>query len=128
MADLELDFLFVYQESRKLLRVKRVNVCEALQEELSRFGITGARVQLAGNSGNFLLQKWSTTWNSYVDVENISELEDKDRITVVPMPCSVPESPKISKVYHRLRVYNYYSFAHAQERPFSCTLFSPVFL
>ena len=94
MAKIEL--LFEYCESRRCLRVRRENVCESIEQELSRFGKQGIRVQLlahSGSSSSYLLQRWSTTWNTYIDVEDAADLEDKDRVTVVQM--SSVRSPKV---------------------------------
>ena len=68
-------------------------MCAAIEQELSRFGKEGIRVQLSAHSGSsnsYLLQRWSTTWNAYIDVEDAADLEDKDRVTVVQM-----SSPKV---------------------------------
>ena len=107
MADSELEILFEYQGSRKpLSRLKREHVIEVLKEELARFGDAAAVVQLSGeggcksaNTGSssvYLLQKWSTTWGTYIDVEEIDDLEDRDKVTVVPMPISVGPSSKVN--------------------------------
>ena len=108
MADSELEILFEYQGSRKpLCRLKREHVIEVLKEELARFGDAAAVVQLSGeadcksaNTGNsYLLQKLSTTWGTYIDVEEIDELEDRDKVTVVPMPISVDRRPSSKELY-----------------------------
>ena len=101
----ELEILFEYQGSRKpLCRLKRERVIEVLKQELARFGDAAAVVQLSGeesddtgNSSVYLLQKWSNTWGAYIDVEGIDDLEDRDKVTVVPMPISVDPRPS-SKV------------------------------
>ena len=101
----ELEILFEYQGSQKpLCRLKRECVIEVLKQELARFGDVAAMVQLSGeesddtgNSSVYLLQKWSNTWGTYIDVEGIDDLEDRDKVTVVPMPISVDPRPS-SKV------------------------------
>ena len=60
----------------------------------------GCRSANTGNSSVYLLQKWSTTWGTYIDVEGIDDLEDKDKVTVVPIPISVDPRPS-SKVGYR---------------------------
>lgn len=63
-------------------------VREALEQELQRFGLTSTRVRYSGDNGgsnSYILQRWSETWNSYIDVEEDNNLEDKDRVTVVPV-------------------------------------------
>ena len=44
-----------------------------------------------------LLQKWSDVWGTYIDVEEIDDLEDKDKVTIVPNPTS--QQPSSAKVY-----------------------------
>ena len=86
----EFEFLFGFRGSRRRVVVKQSNVFQLLELELKRFGKTTARVQYSGDCGSsnsFLLQRWSDTWNNFVDVESADDLEDRDRITVVPM-CS----------------------------------------
>jgi hypothetical protein len=65
-----------------------------------RFGEKAARVQLSAQpscSNSYLFQRWSTTWNAYIDEEETADLEDKYHVTVVQMPLS-GESPQLSKV------------------------------
>ena len=69
---------------------------KAPRRSFVRLGKLGVSVRLSahpGSSKSYLLQKWSTTWNTYVDVEAV---EDKDRVTVVQMPTM--QSPKSAKV------------------------------
>ena len=72
---------------------------KAPRRSFARLGKLGVSVRLSahpGSSKSYLLQKWSTTWNTYVDVEDVDDLEDKDRVTVVQMPTM--QSPKSAKV------------------------------
>lgn len=41
-----------------------------------------------------ILQKWSTSWGAYIDVESVDDIKDKDRLTVVPQGTYVG-SPKV---------------------------------
>ena len=62
---------------------------KAPRRSFARLGKLGVSVRLSahpGSSKSYLLQKWSTTWNTYVDVEDVDDMEDKDRVTVVQMP------------------------------------------
>ena len=99
------EVLFEYKESKRKLGVTPRSVCAILTQELARFGKEGAVVQLAKPqssrvtvqpAGVYLLQKWSTTWQTYIDVESTAEIVNKDRLTVVPMPGSSP-----AKVIHQ---------------------------
>ena len=88
MADTPLQLLFEFQNSRRRVVTKRSRVREALEQELQRFGFASATVRYSGDCGSssgYLLQRWSETWSNYIDVEEDNDLEDKDRVTVVPM-------------------------------------------
>ena len=43
----------------------------------------------------YLLQKWSTSWGAYIDVESVDDIKDKDRLTVVPMPVGSPKGRRL---------------------------------
>ena len=65
-----------------------------------RFEEEAARVKLSAQpscSNSYLFQRWSTTWNAYIDEKETADLEDKYHVTVVQMPLS-GESPQLSKV------------------------------
>ena len=92
---MEVEVLFEFRESKRQLKVSPKSICKVLAQELSQFGKEGVVVQLAKPqssrdtvqpAGVYLLQRWSTTWQTIIDVESIQEIDDKDRLTVVPMP------------------------------------------
>ena len=64
----------------------------------SPYAESGGNVSLKLTDGSvYLLQKWCDVWATYVDVEEIDDLEDKDKVTVVPMATSQqPSSSKVS--------------------------------
>jgi len=37
-------------------------------------------------NSEYLLQKWSKKWEAYVDVAKLEEVEDGDKVTVIPKP------------------------------------------
>ena len=105
--------LFEYGGSRRPLLVKRSAVCETIEQELSRFGKAIPKVLLSGNCGSsssLLLQRWSTTWNTYVDVERPDDLENKDHVTVVQVSSqTMPTSSKeVYIIYTCIYMYVYY--------------------
>lgn len=61
--------------------------------------------QLSGEGSTdgsvYLLQKWSDVWGTYIDVEEIDDLEDQDKVTVVPKPTS--QQPSSAKVAIQVR-------------------------
>ena len=90
--------LFEYQGSKRALTLSPNLVCEAVTTELARFGKDGIVVKLSNAPSSsrdsttgrvvYLLQKWSTTWEAYIDVERVDDIKDKDRLTAVRMPAS----------------------------------------
>ena len=85
--------LFEYAGSRRPLLVPRNGaLCNAIERELEKFGCVEPCVQVSAvlhapsGGRSFLLQRWSTTWNAFVDVESIDDVESQDRLTVVPAP------------------------------------------
>ena len=97
----ELELLFEFRGSRRRIIGNHSNICQLIELELKRFGQTTARVQYSGDCGgcnSFLLQKWSTAWNSFIDVESAHELEDRDRITVVLCSPSAESSQSKARI------------------------------
>ena len=44
----------------------------------------------------YLLQKWSNKWGAYVDVSTADEVDDGDKLTVIPKPAkSIPVSRRV---------------------------------
>ena len=105
MADDRLLLLFEFQNSRRRIVTSKSAVRESLQKELERFGLTSPRVRYSSDSGgsnSYLVQRWSDAWNNYIDVEDENDLEDREKVTVVPMPTSnsFAESEASSQVYY----------------------------
>ena len=44
----------------------------------------------AGNSP-YILQRWSSKWKTFVDVSSLDEIEEHDKITIIPKPSSASE-------------------------------------
>ena len=60
-----------------------LKVCEALEQELQRFGLTSASVRYSSDCGcysSYLLQRWSDTWSNYINVEE----QNSQRIRMLP--------------------------------------------
>ncbi len=84
-------------ESRKQLslRQERSSVAIALETELGRQGKDGVIAYLSPNQTDttkdtFLVQRWDTTWNSFVDITDVGEITSGDRLTL----CTRCTSPK----------------------------------
>ena len=93
--------LFEYQGSKHQLTLTPSLVCETITRELAKFGKDGVIVKLSNAASSssspavYLLQKWSSSWGAYIDVESVGDIKDKDRLTVVPMPVG---SPKVRRL------------------------------
>jgi hypothetical protein len=91
--EVKVEVLFEYKESKYQLNISPRSISTILTQELPCFGNEGAVVlskpQSSHNTvqpaGAYLLQKWSTTWQTFIDVEPTAEIENKDRLTVVPI-------------------------------------------
>ena len=38
----------------------------------------------SGNHSQYLIQKWSTRWNCYINIDDISDVNDGDKLLLVP--------------------------------------------
>ena len=82
-----LEVLFEFENSRRRIVAKKSEVRAAIEKELTRFG-PPVNVRYSGECGSsnaYLLQRWSTTWHNFIDVEDENDIEDRDRLTVVPL-------------------------------------------
>ena len=48
--------------------------------------VSAGMVAMNAPGGLFLLQRWSITWNLFVDVESVDDIKGQDRLTVVRAP------------------------------------------
>lgn len=90
-----LQLLFEFENSRRQIVTRKSAVRESLEKELERFGLASVRVRYSSDSSgsdSYLLQRWSDAWNNYIDVEDENDLEDRDKVTVVPMTTAFSSS------------------------------------
>ncbi len=92
------DVLLEMGESRKRLslRKERSSVAIALEKELGRQDKDGIIAYLSPNQEDtkkeiFLVQRWDTTWNAFVDVTDVREIESGDRLAFCPRKCTSPQ-------------------------------------
>ena len=81
--------LFEYKGSRRQLSLSPYSVCDVVRDELVKLGLCPAPVKLSSEevaSNEYLLQLWSSKWNAFIDVSNVSEIEDHDKLTVICKP------------------------------------------
>ena len=91
-----MNLLFEYRGSRRQLTVAGgETVTSVVSEELRSLGRRRAQVFTSNDavpSGGerspdiYLLQKWSTKWECYVDVTHPNELADGDKLAVIAKP------------------------------------------
>ena len=95
----KIKILLEYGGSRRPLSVTRNGcLCNVIERELEKLGcpdptdptvqLSAVEVSASEAPSTFLLQRWSTSWNGFVDVETIDDIENHDRLTVVRAPSS----------------------------------------
>ncbi len=98
-----MEILFEYRGSRRQLEVaEKESITRVVTDELRRVGKSRAQVFTAsedlpsmGGGGQkpdiYLLQRWSSQWDCYVDVSHCNEVTDGDKLAVIakPKPSSV---------------------------------------
>ena len=65
--NMEVQVLFEYKGSRRQLSLSPYSVCDVVRDELVKLGL-------------------SSKWNAFIDVSNVSEIEDHDKLTVICKP------------------------------------------
>jgi len=112
-----MEVLFEYKQSRRRLNPPSSEVLlDFLLAELKSFdkdaficGIqetTGsADFAKASRGTGYLLQKWSSKWETYVDVGSVDEVVNGDKLTVVLQPsASQTVSHSVVRVIHSIAV------------------------
>ena len=99
MAELDrVEVLIELQGSRRQVSLKKESP-EQLQAEFRHFD---SSIELAVCSDRdspgrkFLLQRWSEKWRCFVDVAEIAEIKDGDRLTIAPVPAKEIIPTKVS--------------------------------
>lgn len=87
----------------KELYLRPSSACERIQEEIRCLGYTEVVVTLSvfcSKEDNFLLQRWRKKWDTYVEIDCVDEILNKDRLTVVCNPVShAVDIPKVMVTY-----------------------------
>lgn len=96
-----MEVLFQFGDSKRLLNPTSADsLAQLIVEELSKFdpsalilepGCSSTKSSLRGNN-YYLVQKWSTKWNDFVDLLDLNEVEDGDKLTAIPRPAVVSKS------------------------------------
>ena len=90
-----IEVLFTYRGHRSVINANRNRICKEVEQhlEISKACTSCARVvlntitsdDLSGSSSGldiYFLQRWSSTWDTYINVKDINEVQDRDWVTV----------------------------------------------
>ena len=103
------EFLLEFQGSKRPFDVTNLfETCEMVECQLKALGVK-AKVVLASEispnsaagpdgASTLLLQRWSSKWEAFVDVNSSVDLSNGDRLTVVPRPRFQSPEPPPEKV------------------------------
>ena len=93
------EILFEYKFSESTIKCTKNDVRNRITMRLASLGVPNAILQLTSSSSgidgnNFILQRYSSKWDTFVDVDQLEALCDGDRLSVVPVPSSAEETKK----------------------------------
>ena len=76
--------------SRKEIFEERDHLVYVIEKELTNVGKKGILAYFSCERGHqslandvYILQRWASRWETYVDVSDLEQIEDGDRLTVV---------------------------------------------
>ena len=88
-----MEVLFEYKGSKRTIRCDATELCDCVCGELNTLGITGASIGYAHESGKaFILQQFSSKWNTFIDVGKAEDVSNGDRVTVIPRPVGATQT------------------------------------
>ena len=88
---MSMEVLLEIRGSRKELSVDKDNVIFVVEEELGQLGMDGILAYFSCVRGEqyrtdkhvYILQRWAEKWENFVDVTDVEQIKDGDRLTVV---------------------------------------------
>ena len=88
-----MEVLLEYKNSRRALKVTAHHMLETVEKELIALGAKRPVVELAGversqRGTHLILQRWSSKWEAYVDVSNVWDITEGDKLVVIPRPAA----------------------------------------
>lgn len=93
--------LFEFQHSKRQLRLDvDSTVCSTIEKHLSDLGISSCVTLGLGTDSPpsigsiYILQRWNSAWEAFVDVRCVEELQNGDKLTVVNQPHARAQSPQ----------------------------------
>lgn len=95
-----MEILFEYKGSKRTIKcIAATELRDRICGELNALGVTDSSVGFAYESGTsrraFILQRFSSKWNTFVDVHNAEDVANGDRLTVTPSPVAATQKVKI---------------------------------
>ena len=91
----EFAVLLEYGKSRRQVTVSRNRLFEQIQQELRRLDPQISLFQQDGDTGTFILQRWSEKWSTYIDVEVEEDVSDGDKLQVIARPNLAADFPSV---------------------------------
>lgn len=88
---MDLELLFEYKGSKSTLKCAPHKVVECITKKMFAFGYKDSQVSLATDMqpSDYILQRFSYKWDTFVDLNDVKELCDGDRVTVILHPQSL---------------------------------------
>ena len=101
-----MEVLFELHESRKTLTITKDNVIFTVEEELGKLGVDGVLAYFScprgerrhGGKDVYILQRWTEKWKTFVDVPDVDQIQDGDRLTVVQEVDLLPHAHSTSSI------------------------------
>ena len=98
--------LFELHESRKTLTITKDNVIFTVEEELGKLGVDGVLAYFSyprgerrhGGKDVYILQRWTEKWKTFVDVPDVDQIQDGDRLTIVQEVDLLPHAHSTSSI------------------------------
>ena len=97
-----MEVLFEVDSSRKILSVSNGTLVHEIEKEIEQLGKNGVLAYFSCVWGEqpphknvFILQRWNSKWKVFVDVTDVDQVVDGDRLTITSQ---VTESPSNSSM------------------------------
>ena len=92
---MDIEILFEFKGSKSNLICPPNGIVEAIQLKIAAFGYKDKKISLDDDvNQDFILQRYSSKWETFIDVTTCSNFCNGDRVTVIPNPAI--ESPKVN--------------------------------
>ena len=92
-----MELLFEYCSSRVVVKSSSSSLCQCIEKELQKFGVTSSVVlpsQASDSaSDSLLLQRYDDKWKCFINIDSLEQVTEGDRLTVVSKP--IPTSNKV---------------------------------